>query len=37
MNIIIGMAGAGSRFTKAGYSVPKPLVRVGSTTMVQTG
>lgn len=36
MNIIIGMAGAGSRFTKAGYSVPKPLVRVGSTTMIQS-
>ena len=36
MNIIIGMAGAGSRFKDAGYTVPKPLVRVGGTTMIQS-
>ena len=36
MNIIIGMAGAGSRFKVAGYTVPKPLVRVGGTTMIQS-
>lgn len=36
MNIIIGMAGAGTRFKKAGYNVPKPLVRVGATTMIQS-
>ena len=35
MQIIIGMAGAGSRFSKAGYTVPKPLCRVGNTTMIQ--
>jgi NDP-sugar pyrophosphorylase family protein len=35
MNIIIGMAGAGSRFSKAGYTIPKPLCRVGDTTMIQ--
>lgn len=35
MNIIIGMAGAGSRFTKAGFTIPKPLCRVGNTTMIQ--
>ena len=35
MQVIIGMAGAGSRFSKAGYTVPKPLCRVGNTTMIQ--
>ena len=34
MNIIIGMAGAGSRFSEAGYTIPKPLCRVGNTTMI---
>ena len=34
MQVIIGMAGAGSRFSDAGYSVPKPLCRTGSTTMI---
>ena len=34
MQVIIGMAGAGSRFSSAGYSVPKPLCRTGSTTMI---
>lgn len=36
MNIIIGMAGAGSRFSQAGYTIPKPLCRAGNTTMIQT-
>ena len=36
MNIIIGMAGAGTRLKDAGYSVPKPLCRVGATTMIQS-
>ena len=36
MNIIIGMAGAGTRFKEEGYTVPKPLVRVGGTTMIQS-
>jgi NDP-sugar pyrophosphorylase family protein len=35
MNIIIGMAGAGSRFTNAGFTIPKPLCRAGNTTMIQ--
>lgn len=35
MNIIIGMAGAGSRFAEAGFTIPKPLCRVGNTTMIQ--
>lgn len=35
MNIIIGMAGAGSRFADSGYTMPKPLCRVGNTTMIQ--
>ena len=34
MQVIVGMAGAGSRFTSDGYTVPKPLCRVGSTTMI---
>ena len=34
MQVIVGMAGAGSRFSDAGYSVPKPLCRTGSTTMI---
>lgn len=28
MNIVITMAGAGSRFSKAGYELPKPLIHV---------
>lgn len=28
MNIVITMAGAGSRFSKAGYEIPKPLIKV---------
>ena len=28
MNIVIPMAGAGSRFVKAGFNVPKPLIHV---------
>lgn len=28
MNVVIPMAGLGSRFTKAGYTVPKPLIPV---------
>jgi len=34
MNIIIPMAGAGSRFEKAGYSFPKPLIEVNSQPMI---
>lgn len=35
MNIIIGMAGAGSRFKAEGIDVPKPLIRAGATTMIK--
>ena len=35
MQIIIGMAGAGRRFADSGYTLPKPLCRVGDTTMIQ--
>ena len=34
MNIIIPMAGAGSRFEKAGYSFPKPLIEVHGNPMI---
>lgn len=35
MNILIPMAGAGSRFAQAGYSFPKPLIEVWGKPMVQ--
>lgn len=35
MNIVIPMAGAGSRFSKAGYTFPKPLIEVGGKPMIQ--
>jgi HAD superfamily hydrolase (TIGR01509 family) len=35
MNIIIPMAGAGSRFEKAGYTFPKPLIEVNGKPMIQ--
>lgn len=35
MNILIPMAGAGSRFEKAGYTFPKPLINVRNKTMIQ--
>lgn len=35
MNIIIPMAGAGSRFEQAGYSFPKPLIDVRGKPMIQ--
>ncbi|MFP3521469.1 glycosyltransferase family 2 protein [Pantoea sp. SIMBA_072] len=34
LNIVIPMAGAGSRFAKAGYSDPKPLIKVHGVPMV---
>jgi HAD superfamily hydrolase (TIGR01509 family) len=34
-NIIIPMAGAGSRFQKAGYDLPKPLIDVNNIPMIQ--
>jgi HAD superfamily hydrolase (TIGR01509 family) len=35
MNVLIPMAGAGSRFQQAGYSFPKPLIDVRGKTMIQ--
>ena len=36
MNIVIPMAGAGSRFEEAGYTFPKPLIEVNGQPMIQT-
>lgn len=35
MNVLIPMAGAGSRFSSAGYTFPKPLIDVCSKPMIQ--
>jgi dTDP-glucose pyrophosphorylase len=35
MNILIPMAGAGSRFQQAGYTFPKPLIDVDDKPMIQ--
>ena len=35
LNVLIPMAGAGSRFAKAGYSFPKPLIQVNDMPMIQ--
>ena len=35
MNVLIPMAGAGSRFADAGYTFPKPLIEVEGTPMIQ--
>lgn len=36
MKVLIPMAGAGSRFQKAGYTFPKPLIEVNGNPMIQT-
>lgn len=36
LNVLIPMAGAGSRFAQAGYTFPKPLIEVFNKTMIQT-
>lgn len=36
MNILIPMAGEGSRFSKEGYTFPKPLIDVNGKPMIQT-
>jgi beta-phosphoglucomutase-like phosphatase (HAD superfamily)/dTDP-glucose pyrophosphorylase len=36
LNVLIPMAGAGSRFATAGYTFPKPLIEVRNKTMIQT-
>jgi len=35
LNVLIPMAGAGSRFAKAGYTFPKPLIQVRDKPMIQ--
>jgi len=35
LNIVIPMAGAGSRFKRAGYKDPKPLIKVGGQPMIK--
>jgi dTDP-glucose pyrophosphorylase len=35
MNVLIPMAGAGSRFEKAGYTFPKPLIDINNKPMIQ--
>lgn len=35
MNIVIPMAGAGSRFAKAGYTDPKPLISIHGVPMIE--
>jgi HAD superfamily hydrolase (TIGR01509 family) len=35
LNVLIPMAGAGSRFEKAGYTFPKPLIDINGSPMIQ--
>ena len=35
LNVLIPMAGAGSRFAQAGYTFPKPLIQVNDKPMIQ--
>jgi len=35
MNVLIPMAGAGSRFIEAGYTFPKPLIQVNDKPMIE--
>ncbi len=35
LNIVVPMAGAGSRFAKAGFSTPKPLIPVRDVPMIR--
>ena len=35
MNVLIPMAGAGSRFVNAGFTFPKPLISIGEKPMIQ--
>lgn len=35
LNVLIPMAGAGSRFAEAGYTFPKPLIEVNGKPMIQ--
>ena len=35
MNILIPMAGAGSRFQIKGFDIPKPLIKIGDETLIE--
>jgi len=35
IQLLIPMAGLGTRFTSAGYTIPKPLLPIGSRTMIE--
>lgn len=35
LNIVIPMAGKGSRFSEAGYAFPKPLIEINGKTMIE--
>jgi NDP-sugar pyrophosphorylase family protein len=35
LNIVVPMAGAGSRFSSAGYNVPKPLIKINGVEMIR--
>jgi NDP-sugar pyrophosphorylase family protein len=35
MNIIIPLGGKGERFSKNGYTLPKPLIRILDKTMIE--
>ena len=35
LNIVVPMAGRGSRFVNAGYKLPKPLIMVHDKPMIQ--
>jgi hypothetical protein len=35
LNVLIPMAGQGSRFAKAGYTFPKPLIEIENKPMIQ--
>ena len=35
MQIVVPMAGRGSRFANAGFTMPKPLIPVGGKPMIQ--
>ena len=35
MNIVIPMAGLGTRFSSEGFDVPKPLIEVGGKTLIE--
>jgi len=37
INVVIPMAGLGSRFAQAGYTKPKPFIDVDGRTMIETG